>query len=115
MDYVRMKFFPLFKVYFPLSKMNLALSYALTKVPWRPQGAAHQGDQCGRAMQPSGIFWTLRERTISRRLELPKQLRRDSALPHRGRWSRQSSRPRFGCVSLATRCGALVLTTRPRF
>ena len=115
MDYMRMKFLSLYKVYLPLSKMNLALSSALDKVSWRPQGVPHQGDQCGRAMQPSGIFWTLRERTISRRLELPKQLRRDSALPHRGRWSRQSSRPRFGCVSLATRCGALVLTTRPRF
>ena len=96
MDYMRMKFFPLFKVYFPLSKMNLALSYALTKVPWRPQGAAHQGDQCGRAMQPSGIFWTRRERTISRRQELLKQSRRDSASPRRERWLRQSSRPRFG-------------------
>ena len=93
MDYVRMKFLPLFKVYFPLSK---ALSYALTKVPWRPQGVPHQGDQCGRAMQPSGIFWTLRGRTISRRQELLKQSRRDSASPRRERWLRQSSRPRFG-------------------
>ena len=96
MDYMRMKFLSLFKVYLPLSKMNLALPNALAKVPWRPQGVPHQGDQCGRAMQPSGIFWTLRERTISRRLELLKQSRRDSASPRRERWLRQSSRPRVG-------------------
>ena len=96
MDYVRMKFFPLFKVYFPRSKMNLALFCALTKVPWCPQGVPHQGDQFGRVMQPSGIFWTRRERTISRRQELLKQSRRDSASPRRERWLRQSSRPRFG-------------------
>ena len=32
MGNMRMKFFPLFKVYFPLSKVNMALSNALTKV-----------------------------------------------------------------------------------
>ena len=86
-------YYPLFKAYSLLFKVFLALSCAADK---GPQTAPHRRDQYGPAMQPSGIFWTLRRQTTSRRQESQKPLREDSASFRRKRWLRRSSRLRGG-------------------
>ena len=67
-------YYPLFKAYSLLVKVHLALSCAVAE---GPQTAPHRRDQYGRAMQPSGIFWTLRKQITSRRQESQKPLKED--------------------------------------